>query len=229
MTLRLDVEQLGTQALVEMFVLDTTFAGGTDIIRWHPGTTVADQPIVWQGNTYEPMPVEATGFEANAAGTLPRPKIKVSNIGGFIGAYFRQFDDLLGARVYRIRTFGKYLDAVNFPAGNPSADPTQEFPREVFIIARKATENPVFIEVELTAPFDAAGVLLPRRQVLAAACMWIYRDPATCGYAGGAVHNDPVYPGVDRCGKTIPACMLRFGSGILPTSAMPGSLVSRNV
>ena len=76
-------------------------------------------------------------------------------------------NDLTGATVTRIRTLVKYLDADNFvdnsnPYGTP--DPNAEFPREIYKIDRKATENREIIQFELAAVFDLAGVRAPQRQ-----------------------------------------------------------------
>ena len=237
MTVEGDVAQgVKPLALVEMFVFDPTNIDPTwtnKIQRWHPGTTVAGADITWQGQVYAAQPVDAAGFEQTAVGKLPRPTIRCSNIGGSVGALIREMDGALGARITRKRTLGKYLDAVNFPGGNANADPDAHFEDEIFYLARKADENPIFIQFELAVAFDVAGVRLPRRQVIAATCQWRYRDPATCGYAGPPISNDPVFPGLDpngndRCGKTLKACKLRF-PGQLPFSGFPSSLLVRRV
>ena len=227
MGVRKDVGLLAPMEIVEMFVLDFTAAGGESIFRYHPGTKVNYFPIVWQGVTYEPLPIEATGFEMTATGKLPRPTMRVANIGGAIGNYLRSVNDGLNAKITRKRTLGKFLDAVNFPDGNPNADPDAGFPDEIFYIARKASENPVYVEVELAVPFDVEGIFLPRRQVIAGTCQWIYRS-VECTYAGAPVLNDPVFPGEDKCSKSLTACKRRFGEwGVLPTSAFPASLLTR--
>ena len=53
-------------------------------------------------------------------------------------------NDLTGAKVVRIRTMARFLDAANFsgatnPLGTP--DPTAEFPQEIYYIDRKKAEN----------------------------------------------------------------------------------------
>lgn len=224
-----DVAGLSPVERVEMFEWDAKVITGSDndILRWHPGTTVTDAPIVWQGKTYNPMPIEASGFERNASGTLPRPTLRVANISGMVGAYIRSIGGALGARVIRRRTLGKYLDAVNFPGGNPYADPTTFFPDEVYYVSRKTSENAIWIEMELAAKFDLAGTKLPRRQVLAATCQWLYHS-VECGYPVGApIVNDPVFGYVDQCSKTLAACKARFGNGALRTSAFPGSMLGK--
>jgi lambda family phage minor tail protein L len=42
-------------------------------------------------------------------------------------------------------------------------DPTAEFPREIYKIDRKATENREVVQFELAAPFDLAGIRAPKR------------------------------------------------------------------
>lgn len=231
MGVRRDVSQLGSLEMVEMFEWDDRVIGGTDVIRWHPGTTVTEQAIVWQGETYTAMAIEAEGFEVTGTGKLPRPTIRAANIGGVLGAYLRSMTDGLGTKVTRKRTLGRYLDAVNFPDGNPYADPNTAFPDEIFFVSRKALENPIFIELELAVPFDVEGVLLPRRQVIAGTCQWVYRS-AECGYTGPPVQdingNPTSDPAQDACRKTLPACRARFGQfGVLRTSAFPASMLSR--
>jgi lambda family phage minor tail protein L len=229
MGVRSDTGRLKPLSIVEMFVWDDTVIGGANVIRWHPGTTgVAENiPITWQGLTYLPIPIEAAGFEMTGTGKLPRPTLRITNIGGEVGAFLRSINDGLGAKITRKRTLGKYLDAVNFPDGNPDADPNTAFVDEIFYVARKARENPIFIELELAVKFDVEGTFLPRRQVIAGTCQWVYRS-AECSYAGDPVLTDPIYPGVDRCGKTLTSCKLRFGEfGVLRTSAFPASMLAR--
>jgi lambda family phage minor tail protein L len=235
MAIRVDVQTLKPQALVEMFELNATnIDAGLPILRWHPGTQVDKDPIVWQGRTYEPYPVVSEGFEQSAVGKLPRPTLRAANLDGGLAAFLRSFKDGLGAKIIRRRTYAKYLDSVNFPGGNPTADPNQHFEDEIFFLARKINENGIFVEYELAVPFDLMGIRLPNRQVIAGTCQWRYRSPE-CSYAGAKITNDPVYPGLDpngndRCGKTLEACKLRFGqNGVLRSSAFPASLLARYI
>jgi lambda family phage minor tail protein L len=235
MSVRADVATLQPQALIEVFEFDPTNIGQTadKILRWHPGTQVDKDPIVWRGVTYQPYPVESDGFEQSAVGKLPRPTLRAANIGGALGAFLASMQDGMGAKVTRRRTLAKYLDAVNFPGGNPHADPNAHFEDEIFYISRKVAQNPIFIEIELAVPFDIMGTLLPRRQVIAGTCQWVYRS-TECSYAGPAIKNDPIYPDsgatttTDKCGKTLAACVLRFPKPqALRTSAFPASLLAR--
>lgn len=217
-----------------MFEWDASVITGnaSDVFRWHPGTAVKEGvDITWQGKKYVQYPVEASGFERNASGSLPRPTLKVSNISGILGGVIRGMGGALGSRVTRKRTLGKYLDAVNFPAGNPYADPTTYFPDEIYYVSRKVSENAIWIEMELAVKFDLAGTKLPRRQVLAATCQWVYRS-VECGYTGGPVQDidgNPIPPSTqpDQCAKTLDACKARFAPNPLRTSAFPGSMLGK--
>jgi len=225
-----DIQKLNPGKIVDLFVLDTTALGGA-VDRWHNGVNELGNDLVWQGNTYARLPIEAEGFQKTGKGPLPRPSVRVGNTSGLIGALARSLNGLSGAVVTRKRTFVKYLDAVNFAAGNPLADPNVGFPDEIWSVDRKAGENGVFIEFELSAAFDVAGVMLPRRQVIQNVCTWQYRS-AECGYAGGPVADKNDAPtssaALDACGKRLASCKLRFGIyGQLPYGGMPGAGLTR--
>lgn len=195
-------------------------------IRFHAGTNENLGPVVWQGNTYTPWPINAVEFATPSQGSPARPKLQVGNFGGTISALCRQYEDLLAAKLKRRRTLVKYLDAVNFTAGNPTANPAEEYPVETWIITRKANETPAAIEFELGSPLDLQGVKLPRRQVVAGTCLWAYRS-GECGYAGGPVadyaNNPTSDPARDQCSRTMRGCKLRFGEfGELPFGGFPG-------
>lgn len=225
MTIRADIQSLAASAIVELFELDATILGAPSVLHFHAGTNELRQPIVWQGISYAPLPIEATGFEWSGKGQLPRPKIKLANADGLFGALVNQYLGLLGAKITRHKTLAKFLDAVNFSGGvNPTADPTQSLPDEIYFIDRKAVENPVYIEFELASAFDLPGVTLPRRQFVANTCAWRYRG-AECGYAGAASYDMNDAPAaIDACGKRLSSCKLRFGAyAVLPFGGFPGS------
>jgi lambda family phage minor tail protein L len=196
-------------------------------IRFHAGTNELLGSVVWQGNTYTPWPINAAEFATPSQGSPARPKLQVGNFGGNISALCRAYEDLLAVKLKRRRTLVKYLDAVNFSAGNPTASPAEEYPVETWIITRKVNETPAAIEFELGSPLDLQGVKLPRRQVVAGTCLWEYRK-GECGYAGGPVadyaDNPTSDPAKDQCSLTMRGCKKRFGAnGELPFGGFPGS------
>ena len=168
-----NLQSINPSAIIELFTLqlDTALHGANTIYRFHAGSNLnANGEIVWAGNSYLRFPVQASGF-AFQKGQLPRPKISISNATGLISAILLNVNetttgnDLTGATVTRIRTLAKFIDAVNFANGtNATADPTAEFPQEVYSIDRKSIETREVVEFELAAPTDLAGVRIPKRQ-----------------------------------------------------------------
>ncbi|NRG16062.1 phage minor tail protein L, partial [Bacillus velezensis] len=188
-----DVQKLEVGALVELFELDATEIGG-QVLRFHGYTQVG--PVWWQGRQYDPWAIRAEGFEQVGEGQQPSPTLSVGNIGqdgkgkpvvGVISALCIHLDDLVGARVVVRRTLGKYLDAANFPEGNPTADPQEELPPEVWIVQQKTVETAQVVEFSLSSALDFNGQKLPDRPIIAGVCAWLrkggYRGPY-CGYTG---------------------------------------------
>lgn len=227
MTLTSDIQKLEPGDIVELFVLDATAQGDSQVRYFHAGLNELNAPVTWQGNVYSPFPIMAEGFERSGQGTTPRPTLKVANATGALSAIIRPLEDFVGAKVIRKRTFAKYLDAVNFSAGNPTADPNEHYPDETFFVNRKVNENKLMIEWELAPAWDVSGVKLPRRQVIQNVCPWRYRGPE-CGYLGGSYFKSDdtstVNAAEDVCGKRLTSCKLRFGSAAeLPYGGFPGA------
>ena len=170
-----DLQKINPSSVIELFTLQlsTALHGANTIYRFHAGTNYnSNADIIWAGNAYNKMPIQAEGF-AYQRGQLPRPNLTVSNALGTITAILLTVNettagnDLIGATVTRIRTLARYLDATNFPgSSNPfgTPDPTAEFPQEIYKIDRKSTENREIVTFELAAVFDLAGVRAPKRQ-----------------------------------------------------------------
>ncbi|MCT8281742.1 phage minor tail protein L [Xanthomonas translucens] len=214
MSILADIQTLEPGARVRLFELDATDLGA-DQLYFHAHRQSA--PIVWQGEVYYPWPVEATGFE-RTSDQPPNPRLRVGNIDGTITAMCQLFDDLVGARLIVRQTLLQYLDPVNFAGGNPTADPDEHFPDEIWYIDRKASEDMEVVEFELATAADLNGEQLPGRQIMSL-CSWIlrggYRGPY-CGYNGPPVadiNDQPVTdPALDVCGGLIRSCKLRFGA-----------------
>jgi len=170
-----DLQKINPSSIIELFSITTEAAlhGSATTYRFHAGTNrVGNGDIIWAGDTYVKMPIQAEGF-AFRRGQLPRPTLTISNALGNITAILLNVNavttgnDLTGATVTRIRTLARYLDSVNFPGNtNPygTPDPTAEFPKEIYKIDRKATENRDVVRFELAAVFDLAGIRAPKRQ-----------------------------------------------------------------
>lgn len=171
--------------------------------------------IKWQNNFYYPFPIIAEGFDYNSAGTLPTPKVSISNLSAdqslnsfyrYIRMQMQSLGDIIGAKFVRIKTFLKYLDGANFSNNvnpfNPSTGLYEiELPRDVFYIDRKTVENKNIIEYELASILDVENLTLPGRTILATRCPLQYRGEGCVyeyhtrlTYLHSGVYSDTVNP-----------------------------------
>lgn len=191
------------------------------------------KPIYWQGNRYDLWPADVSGLEKSSEGTSPRPKLSVGNLDNSISSLCSIYHDLLQAKVIVHRTLMHYLDAKNFPEGNPSADPEQE-QIDVWYIDTKTTDNDTNVIWTLASPADVQNQKLPKRQ-MTSRCTWCmngeYRT-ANCGYTGtnyfDKYGNRVDNPALDECGGTVKACQLRHGEDSeLPFGGFPAISILR--
>ena len=143
------------------------------IYYFHSGTSLnTNGKIKWASKDYLRYPVEASGFTFIGAGALPRPQFQISNALNLFTAListvntFNIGNDLVGAKFTRIRTLLEFIDKENFssninPFGTP--DPTQELPKEIFVLSKKLIENRQLVSYELISTLDLANVKLPKR------------------------------------------------------------------
>ena len=168
-------QEINPGAIVELFTLtlNSTLHGASTVYRFHNGANLnSNGKVVWNGNEYERFPIQCEGFEFTGRGTLPRPRISISNILGTITAIMQNVNettignDLNGTKLVRIRTLVRFLDAVNFPGNtNPhgTPDPTAEFPQEIYFLDRKVSENRGVVQWEAISALDLVNVKLPKR------------------------------------------------------------------
>ena len=185
MTIQADVSQTWHDAIIELFELDLSGITGSAGDKYYFTANVMpdNSKIKWKGIVYEPLPIEAAGFERTTKGQIPTPELTVANVLGTLASVVNTLDDLVGAKVTRRRTLLKYLD------GGSSPDPSQEFPDDVFYIERKVAESSVTITWQLASKIDLEGLQLPKRIITQNYCLWKYRG-AECGYTGPAVANE---------------------------------------
>ena len=184
------ITDLLPDTLIELFEVEV---GGTvGIKKFHAGKII-DKDIILGGATYYCLPIEASGFESKGDGTLPRPKLIVSNPDGLITDLIKQEDDMVGNVFKRIRIFLKFIDEVNFPEEvNPfgNSDPSSRFDDDVYIFNRKISENKYFIEFELVSPLEVENYKLPARIMVANYCAWKYRGIG-CRYGSRDDYTGP--------------------------------------
>ena len=102
-----DLQKINPSAIIELFTIttDATLHGSAQPYRFHNGTSLnANGDIIWAGNQYLKMPIQAEGF-AFQKGQLPRPTLTISNALGTITAILLNVNqvttgnDLTGATV----------------------------------------------------------------------------------------------------------------------------------
>ena len=192
MTIEADVQQGWHDAIVELIDLDLSPILGAyngesvpsgNIFYFTNQLKPDDTKIQWKGNIYEPIPITTAGYEKSTTGQIAQPTLTVANVLGTFTQVISGLDDLVGAKVTRRRTLGKYLD------GEPDADSLQEFPIDVFYIERKTQENSMVISWQLASVLDLEGLKLPRRIITQNYCQWRYRG-SECGFTGPALYGN---------------------------------------
>lgn len=231
MSVTADHQKLEPGNVITLIEVDGT-AFGADILRFtnHPtayteaeilaanGDTekLPGKPIYWQGNAYDVWPCKIEDRESTGDGSSASPKLTVANIDGTIAALCGMFQDMKQAKVTIHETYAHYLDARNFPDGNPTANPNSESV-DVWYIDSKPLSNDEDVQFKLTSPVDVSGQRLPARQ-MTSRCAWCmsgqYRG-ADCGYTGTKYFDkfgNPVdNPALDECPGTVQGCKLRQG------------------
>lgn len=213
-----DVQYLAPGELIELFELDATDFGAAQVYYFVMATDDGSA-VEFNGIEYSPLDFEIEGLQISGTGQLPEPTMKLSNTDNTLGAAINSFNDLVGAKLTRRKTFSKYLD------GEPGADPTAIIPPDIFVIEQKTSQNKYFVEFKLVPIIDYQGIRCPKRQVLRDNCPFVYRTPTDstsfdysnvigCPYTGndyfdvdGNVEGSALD---DRCGKFLSSCALRF-------------------
>lgn len=206
----LDINPTSIITFFEIDIGDLAFERGIfvpdneRIFRFHNTVNLTTNSLFFgyeNGNEieYTAAPITAEGFEINIRGTLPTPKLSmtVSPEGidklALLKQQIRQFGDLAGAKVTRIRTFLKFLNPSNFP-NNENADANHNaiFSKDIFFIDRKSKENKYVLEFELATVFDIQDLQLPSRTILATKCVWQYRGEG-CLYESEDRRNEKIH------------------------------------
>ena len=86
-----ELQSLNPSSILELFVLElvegTHYATGNPdnvptVFRFHAGSNMnSNAQIVWQGNSYQRLPISADGFAYTGRGQTPRPQLTISNFG----------------------------------------------------------------------------------------------------------------------------------------------------
>lgn len=150
-------------------------------------------PIVWQGKSYQPLPVKMEGFEQKSDGRLPRPTMTIANPEGMFSKIIHSNQDFANCKVTRKRTYARFLDDENFQNRNLNnvgvnpfgkADSNSHLPDDIYFINKKNQENRQYIEFELVSSLELEDSPVPARIILSDYCGWTYRCNVGCNYQG---------------------------------------------
>ena len=189
-----ELNKINPSSIIELFELELTvgthIAAGNPqslptVYRFHAGANLNNfGEVIFQSNSYQRVAVEVQGFDKKSTGTISRPAITFSNLGGIVqnpstGLVITMSDflnsvnqvtphnDLIGAKFTRKMPLASALDNSNFSSGsNPFGTPSSDRLRdEIYVIDRKAVENRQVVQFELTAAHDLENRLIPQRVV----------------------------------------------------------------
>lgn len=155
--------KLEQSAMIELFTLDLSAFGG-EIYHICNQPNEKGQPIVFNGISYMPYPIEASGFAINSQGAATRPTLSVSNMYGLVTALVES-NGIVGAKVIRRQVYARHLDAVNFINGNDNAD-ENAVAISLFVVESVKSLNKNLATLELAIPSESDGIKIPRRIII---------------------------------------------------------------
>ncbi len=149
-----ELQKPDPSSIIELFELElvegTHYATGnpdnvTTTYRWHGGVNNFNNPIVFNGNTYTPMPIEAEGFDYKSGEktTAARPTLRISNLLSTVSTILIEVNkitagnDLLNAKVTKITTLAMFLDSINFASSGTTT--------YTVTVAHDSNNNNVFV------------------------------------------------------------------------------------
>jgi len=207
---------------------DLEYAPGS-FAHFHAGVDENSDDIEFrnsEGNilTYVAIPIEMEGIEVSSDGSYARPEISVANLGSVFSNEIGGlgFEELIGKRLTRRTTLEKYLVGGTGDSGSGNAP--VEFPKATYVIDRIKSKTAIVVTFELAAPFDLAGITLPRRVIIGGACPFKYRG------ASSAVQTQDKIGGCTWDQKLIATdvdkiFMNKFDEYIVPASIFSGMSV----
>ena len=185
-----ELNKINPSSVIELYELELTVGlhiptGNPNnldtVFRFHAGANLNNfGQIIFNGNSYQRIAVKVEGFEDTSKGTIPRPTLTFSNLGGitkdttvmtmsdFLNVVntVTPGNDLLNAKVTRLLPLASALDNANFvgdnPFGTPSTDRLQD---RIYYIDRKAVENRQIVQFELVSVLDMQNKKIPARIV----------------------------------------------------------------
>lgn len=228
-----DLHNLVPPAQVELYIVDPNpVVSPSPLYYFFNGTDLDGSRVVFRGDTYTPIAIEAKGFKITGdEDTLPRPKIRIGNVDGYMSGLLALYRKLVGAHFTRIVTYEPYLD------GHDEADPLKVREEVTWVFNRVISETKFMIAWDLRHKADAI-LIFPRKSIGPWCANTVIYRGVDCGWAGAnfdindVEEGEPGYTGSDECGRRLESCMCRFHgldgepgydpSIVLPFGGYPG-------
>jgi len=185
-----ELNKINPSSVIELFELELTVglhvpSGNPNnldtVFRFHAGANLNNFGMIrYLGQDYQRVAVKVEGFEDTSTGTIPRPTLTFSNLGGitkdttvmtmsdFLNVVntVTPGNDLLNAKFTRLLPLASALDNANFVGNNPFGTPsTDRLQDRVYYIDRKAVENRQIVQFELVSVLDMQNKKIPARIV----------------------------------------------------------------
>ena len=221
---------LTTEGLITLWQLDTRDARRPGVLL-HQRRATSTHEIVWGGQLYSPLPMDASGFELTTRGAFPQPTVTISNLYGAGNLLLDSYKGLVGAEIVRILTLRRFLDDGETP------DPQRlHHARQVSWSRRRPATTPSPSPSSWRAAWTsrARSCRAGKSSATSAPTPIASFDPATgafdyslasCPYTGAAnfdTANAPTDAAHDQCSRNLVGCQLRFPGQVLPARFFPG-------
>lgn len=219
--------------LIALFVIDLSPLGYEQQFAFTSSVDRNRGIVRYRGTDFVPTDIKCSGFEFVGQGALPQPEIEVSNVNRLMSSASVLYDDLIGARLTRIRTYTQFLDNGETPDAETGA-----YPPDIYSFEQKTQHTKTSITWTLAAAMDQEGRMLPGRTIIRDVCPWRYRrwdanngrfdySRVKCPYTGDQSYDKdgvPTTPDKDEPGRHVDdCCKVRFGAASqLPFGGFPG-------
>jgi lambda family phage minor tail protein L len=151
-------QTLHQPALLDFFEVDLRPIGQPIVLRYVNTSQSNNAQLRWAGQDWIPYPIDASGFELTASGSIPTPTVRVANVFGAITGLILAYQGLIGAKVTRYKVFETNLDT------RQGANPNDIENTQIWYIARY-TENATSVTFTLRHPLELQNVKIPRRRM----------------------------------------------------------------
>jgi len=149
---------MGIERYIELLEIDGTEYGG-NLFRLTPNY-LSPNPVSFRGNTYDPAPLETSGFAFDLSGEFAQPTITVGDSTGLLAAEALQFRHCKLFRVRRWITDQCYLDGEDPGTGDAFG------PEEYFVSAMSELVHGSHLTFQLDNLFSIRKMTLPNRKMM---------------------------------------------------------------